>query len=458
MSASSTSRTASGRTDADHATASRSLSSELPNGIRVLTESIPHTRGVGMAVLIDAGPQDETDSTPGLAHLTEHAFFLGTQQRCEREIAGLIDTAGGQLGGFTARDYTCLHATVSSDYVTYAMDLLGDMLCGLQTNEERLQREIDVIGHEIDDSDDDPDTWLDGQLKNVMWPGDPLGRSLLGTRESLSRLSADAVMEFVRTQYTPDRIIVAAAGHVDHDTFVEQTHDALWQLSGYDRRQPRSAAKTAGGVIVEKRQQRSATVSVMLPTPTYTDADRYALHVLVALLGGGMSSRLYRELRERQSLVYSASAQWHAYGRGGVLTIDASTTPDTIMPTLMGIIAELTRLAWDDSSITEEELWKAKMQVRGQAYLASDSISTRVSRLATQQLYFGHALPEDELLDAIDVVDRATVCRVAARVLGSGLATTAIGVTGALDRCETTLCNEINDLRACFEMPSTNLS
>ncbi|MEM9586749.1 MAG: pitrilysin family protein [Planctomycetota bacterium] len=425
-------------------------STELPNGVRVLTERVPTARGVGIATLVDASPQDESVESCGLAHLCEHAFFMGTHLRTETEIASLIDSAGGQLGGFTARDYTCLYANVSNDYVTYALDLLGDMLTNNDFTAERLEREKVVIGHEIDAHEDSADAWLDSELKRTAWQDDPIGRSLLGTRDSVATLTPDDVHGFVHKNYTPDRIIVAAVGDLEHAAFVDQTHDALWQSQGEDLRTGRPQAEFNGGLLVQPRPMRQSHATILLPAPGYTDSDRYAIHVLVNLLGGGMSSRLYRNLRETRGLVYSVSSQLHAYGRGSVIAIELSTSADGVMPSLAAVFEQLTELAWNDQSVDEEELWKAKMQTRGQAYLASDSIQTRVSRLATQCFYFGQCLNDGSLLDGIDAVAREDVTRVAARVIGDGLASTAIGVTGGLGQDAESLRSEIAGLQGCF--------
>lgn len=433
-------------------------STTLPNDIVVLTEHMPHTRGVGISLLVDAGPQDEDEDQSGLAHLCEHAFFLGTEARSEQEIAGLIDTAGGQLGGFTARDYTCLYATISGDYVTYAMDLLGDMLSNSRFSPDRLKTELDVIGHEIDEHEDTVDTVLDSDLKRILWQGDPLGRSILGNRDSIASLHCDDIQSFLHKHYTGDRMIVAAAGQIVHDDFVELANDSFWQLSGVDRRTTPQPAECHGGVIVRPTQQRSSVLNVLLPTPVYQYPNRYALHVLVTLLGGGMSSRLYRELRERSGLAYSATAGWHAYGRGGVISIEASTTPESTMICLQKIFDQLVQLAYDGNSVSEEELWKAKMQVHGQAFLASDSIATRVSRLTTQQHYFGTPLNDASMLEQIEAVQIADVAAVANEVLGRGLTQTAIGVGGGMTDSPEQLRSEIEALRDCFDPAAAEIA
>lgn len=427
-------------------------SSTLSNGVVVLTESMPHAHGVGVSVLVDAGPQDEADDRSGLAHLCEHAFFLGTQTRSEREIAGLIDSAGGQLGGFTARDYTCLHATISADYVTYAVDLLGEMITNGEYSAERLQNEIDVIGHEIDAHEDDTDSWIDGELKRLMWKSDPLGRSILGTRESLQRIGHTDVRQFVADCYLPERLIISAAGQIQHEDFVEQVNDSFWKMIGDGTREKLQSppAVPVGGVVVQAREQRTTSVCLMIPAPVYTAPDRYALHVLTTLLGGGMSSRLYRELRELQGIAYSASASLNAYGRGSVIAVEALTSPDTAMQCCMTMVDQLVQLAFGDNPIGEEELWKAKMQVEGQAFLSSDSISTRVSRLATQQFYFGSAIPVDQLLSDIRNVDLDSVVRVARQIIGEGLSTSSIGISGGLVKSEDRMFADLSGMHSCF--------
>ncbi|MEM9825498.1 MAG: pitrilysin family protein [Planctomycetota bacterium] len=425
--------------------------SRLPSGIRVLTESIPHCHSVALTIVGDVGPQDESEQHAGIAHLCEHAFFLGTGTRGEQDIAELIDTAGGQLGAFTARDYTCLNATVTSDYLTYALDLLGDMLSNVQFSDERLHHEKEVIKHELDEHQDSPESSLDERLKQLLWPGDPLGRSIIGTPEGLGRIEPADVRRFIRTQYTPDRLIVAAAGRLDHDSIVEQVHDALWQLRGDDTRQSLPLATSQHGLIVESSARRSALVSIMIPMPAYADPDRYALHVLSNLLGGGMSSRLYREIRERMGIAYCVSSQLHAYRRGGALVIEVSTPPETVMMAITAVYTQLTRLAWEDQPIGEEELWKAKMQTRGQAYLSSDSIQTRVSRLAMQEHYFGNPLEQNHLLQSIDEVDLNSVCNVARRVLGEGISSAVIGVSGVPEQLAGELRSEISDMQGCFQ-------
>lgn len=424
-------------------------SSTLSNGIMVLSDHVPHANGVGLSVVVDASPQDERDAESGLAHLCEHSLFLGTRNRSEREISSVIDSAGGQLGGFTTRDYTCLHATISADCVTYAVDLLGDMVTGPALSDDRIRREVDVIGHEIDSHHDQVDVWLDASLKKEMWRGDRLGESILGTRASLARLDAEMVSNFIKEQYTSDRLIVAGAGPISHAEFAEQVNDAFWSLSPSGSRQQRSPAETSGGIVVEPRAQKGTSVSIMIPIPVYGDPNRYALHVMNAVLGCGMSSRLYSRLRDSLGRVYSVSSSINAYARGGVLAIEFATKPEHAIQCVMESLEQLVRLASGDT-ITDEELWKAKLQVRGQAYLASDSIPTRVGRLATQQIYLGAPLGVSKLLEAIDAVDMPSLLQVGSDVIAPGLNALSIGIAGRIPGDEERVREELAGLRGCF--------
>ncbi|MEO1526375.1 MAG: pitrilysin family protein [Planctomycetota bacterium] len=429
-------------------------SSTLSNGIVVLSDHVPQANGVGISVVVDAGPQDEKQGDFGLAHLCEHSLFLGTRNRNEREIASIIDSAGGQLGGFTTRDYTCLHATISADCVTYAIDLLGDMVTGTAPTQDRICREIDVIGHEIERHHDQADVWLDARLKQVMWRGDRLGGSILGTRDSLASLDATSVSGFIQEHYASDRLIVAGAGPITHDEFAEQVNDAFWSLTPSAAQRTRTPAVPVGGVVVEPREQKGTLVSLMIPIPVYNDPNRYALHVMNAVLGCGMSSRLYTQLRDRLGHVYSVNSSINAYARGGVLAIEFATNPEHAIQCIIESVEQLIRLASGDA-ITEEELWQAKLQVRGQAYLASDSIPTRVGRLATQQIYLGSPLGVPRLLEDIDAVDMVSLSQVARDIVGPGLGSLSIGIAGRIPGSEDQAREELAALRDCFAEMAT---
>lgn len=405
----------------------------LDNGVRVITESVPQTGSAAISVLVDAGPQDEPVGKSGLAHLCEHALFLGTPLRTNRDLAELIDAAGGCFGAFTAPDYTCFYAHVLEDYVSYALDLLGDILVASKYPEELLEREKAVICQEIHGSKDNPDDIVLQMTKECLWPGDKLSSSLTGEAEDVERLDRSDVTRFVSRQYSPDRIIIAAAGGVEHESVVEQAQDAFWALRGQSGPRESVPPSVEGGVKVRSMPTRQCSFAVALPTPPYGDDGRYSLHVLNNLIGGGMSSRLYQSLREANGLVYSIQSGLLSYVRGGAMIITGATMTDNLLQSIQLVLIQLTSLAIWEQPIEEEELWKSKMLVRSQSRMAIDIISNRVSRIATQEFHFGRRLSDDQMIREIDSVSIDDLRLIAANVLLAGMPNLAICVAGPIE-------------------------
>ncbi len=426
--------------------------SQLENGVRVITEHVPSTRSAGLSLLIDASPQVEPAGRRGLAHVCEHALFLGTPQRNGRELARTMDSAGGCFGAFTAPDYTCVYAHVLEDYVTYAMDLVGDMLVESSVEPDLLKREKEVIKQEILAYQDDPSDLVLQLAKQSLWPDDPLSRSVIGSMDDVEAIERSDVMDFMRGFYTPSRIIVAAAGAVDHDSIVEQVEDAFWNLSdsSESRKQPCIEALHApGNVNFLARPISQCYFNLAIPTFAYNDDRRYAMHVLSNLLGGGMSSRLFEALREQSGLVYSIDSSMLSYRRGGALLIQGQTSSEQLVQSIHLALSQLLMLSIGDRPVEADELWKSKMQVRSQSRLGTDMISNRVSSMATQEFHFGNRIPDDAVLEAIDRVDIESIQRVASEVLLNGLRSLSISVVGNASNHQTVF-NDLRELRDCY--------
>ena len=424
-------------------------STRLENGVRVITENIPHIGSAGVSVLVDAGPQDEGPDQSGLAHLCEHALFLGTPLRGSAELAELIDTAGGQLGAFTAPDYTCFYAHVLEDYVSYALDLMGDILVASSFPEAALEREKDVVCQEIRQYNDDPSHLALQSIKSLLWGTDPLACSVTGTESEVSQLTRSDVIGFISKNYTPDRIIVAAAGAVEHDSVVEQAQDAFWTLRGHSPARTKAPVELLGGVEIVPLKTNQCTFNIALPLPEYSSPLRNELHVVNCAIGGGMSSRFYRALREKSGLAYSISSEILAYQRGGALLIEGATSPENLIASLQVILFELTSLAVGQNPIGEEELWKSKMQVRGQSRLAADVIPNRVARLATQNFHFGESIAADRILADIDAVTIENTNDIASSVLLPGLKHLSIAVVGPIDP-KGSAYDDLQGLHECY--------
>jgi predicted Zn-dependent peptidase len=378
--------------------------SVLENGVRILTERVSGVRSVSIGLVIDAGPQLDPPDRLGLAHFVEHAVFQGTEQRDSLAISRMIDEAGGQMGAFTGRDYTCYYANVLRDYSTYALELLGDILLNSTFPAENIEREKSTILRELELSNDDPASALHDELKATIWSQHPLGRPICGTADTVSRLNRAHLEEFVDEHYTGPRVIVAAAGDIDSDCFAAQTQDSFWRLSKRNTPRPSRNCQFQPTVIRRTRDLNQAYFVIALPTSPFVFEDRYALHLLNCILGGGMSSRLFRRLREEHGLVYHVQSENNAYRDAGVLLIEGSTSPDKFTDVVAMTLVECCRLFTGDAPVDEEELWKAKMQIGGQHQLAADSMHTRMSRLATQEFYFQRRISEEEVLEQIQSV------------------------------------------------------
>jgi len=396
----------------------------LENGIRVVTETMPQVRSIAISIVIDVGPKDEASEQSGLAHFVEHLMFKGTSSRDAMQIARLMDVAGGLMGGFTSRDYTCYFATVLDDYRTYALDLFGDVILNSTFDEESLERERGVILREIEADQDAPDQLAHNLLKATIWPNHPLGRLIAGQPEVVGRVTREDMIYFVHEHYLPDRLIIAAAGSVEHKDFVAQVRDAFWRMLGQGSPSPNRPPACHSGVTIRARDLSQLYFAMGVEAHSYTHPDRYGLHVLNDLLGGGISSRLFRHLREERGLVYNVASSYHAYRDGGLLVIEGSTTPQDLISVLGLTVAQLWRLA--EEPVGEEELWKARERIRSRHLIASEDTNTRMSRLATQELYFGYHIPAAEIVEQIQRVDQGTLQRLAQGLMVNGCLALAV--------------------------------
>jgi predicted Zn-dependent peptidase len=402
----------------------------LENGVRVVTEFMPTVRSIAIACLIDTGPYDETPSQYGLSHLVEHGLFLGTTGRDAMQIARMMDQAGGSIGAFTAKDYMCYYATVLDDYAPYALDLLGDLLLNSIYPEESLEHDKNAILREIAGRHDDPEQRADELLKSFAWHNHPLGRPIPGSVETVQKFTREDVIYFMHTNYLPDRLIIAAAGNVNHEDFVAQVRDSFWRMLGQSQPRPWARPPMKHGIVLEHAPVSQCYFSLGVRALPYAHENRYVMHVLNNVLGGGISSRLYRRIRENRGLVYSISSEYLAYREDGMWIVEGSTAPEYLNAVLGLTLIELWQLVTGSEAIDDEELVKAQMHIRGQHLLSGESSHTRMSRLATQELYFGRAISTDEVTTQINRVDNSMVQDLANNELIDALRQVTLSVVG----------------------------
>lgn len=402
----------------------------LPSGIRVVTEALPGVRTVALGVWVETGSRFEPPGWSGIAHFTEHMMFKGTRRRTAQRIAEEADALGAQLNAFTDREHTCYYVRVLSEHLPKVTDLLADMLTGSLFEEEALERERQVILEEIKMYEDSPDDLVQDLFLETVWAHDPLGRPVIGFRHTVESLRRPDFVEFVSREYRSPRLLVAAAGDVDHDQVVEQAAELLGPLSA--EAPPRGASTPSVSLDSTYRTKDTEQVHLCFGYPGLPqgDPDRYVLSVLDHVAGGGMSSRLFQEVREKRGLVYSIYSFAASYGDGGLFGIYAGTGESEAAELLPLVCEELARLP---DSLEEEEVRRARAQIRAGILMSRESTGSRCEQLAQQLLVFGRPLPVPEIVGRIEAVDRAQLAGLARRLAGAPPTLAALGPIGRVE-------------------------
>ena len=390
----------------------------LPSGLRLVTESMPHVRSVTVGVWLTQGSRHESDAESGVAHFVEHMLFKGTTTRSAQVIAQTIDSIGGQLDAFTAKEYAGYYIKVLDDHLPIAIDLLSDLLMRPAFSPPDIDREQSVILEEIKMVEDAPDDLVHEVFAQQFWSRHPLGRPILGTPETVSSFDADRLRGYFNRTYLATNLVIAAAGHLEHAALKALVERAFADVppgatAGHD--EPPSV--TPGLVVRQKDIEQS---HLCLGTPAYPQAhdDRHALYVLNTILGGSMSSRLFQHIREERGLAYAVFSNLTTYSDAGVITIYAGCATDKVHEVVDLTLAELRDLR--DTMVPAAELQRAKDHLKGSLMLSLENTSSRMSQLARQQLYFGRHFSLDELLGAIDGVSAEDVQRVAMELFRDG--------------------------------------
>jgi predicted Zn-dependent peptidase len=404
----------------------------LPGGLRVVTEKLPAVRSVAFGIWAGVGSRDEDVLHTGATHYLEHLLFKGTARRSALEISAAMDAVGGELNAFTAKEYTCYYARVLDEDLPLAIDVLCDMVTSSLIQPRDVDAERGVILEEIAMNEDDPADLVHEAFAARLFGDTPLGRPILGTVESINSISRDRIAEHYRARYTADNLVVAAAGSLDHERVVELTSAAFGSLLSGDVGPvpPRLAGPAAGGtpgtgVRLLSRPVEQANLVLGSAGLARTDSRRFALGVLNAALGGGMSSRLFQEVREKRGLaysVYSFSSQHADTGEWGVYAGCLPAKTEEVLAICREEIAKVI-----ETGLTDEELDRGKGQLRGSIVLGLEDPSSRMSRLGKSELVYPRLEPVDEILAEIDAVTHDQVRDVAAQILGQQMALAVVG-------------------------------
>ena len=402
----------------------------LPNGIRLVTERIPHVRSVAVGVWVETGSRHEAAERAGISHFIEHLVFKGTESRSAEEIAKAVDSVGGQMDAFTTKEHTCFYVTVLDEHLPLAVELLADILLHPLFAADDIEREKTVVFQEFSMVEDTPDDLIHDLFAERVWPGHPLGRPILGDKKIIQALDRDIVLGHFREEYCPDRITIAAAGNIEHRAVA----DLLGSRFGDLRQRCPARVETAPAVasrleLIDKPLEQ--VHFVLGGTGLPQDAsERYVLSLLNIVVGGSMSSRLFQEIRERQGLVYTIHSGNVAFRDSGLFYVYAGSERHQFGRVVDLTLAELRKVR--AHGVTADELKRAKEHLKGSLMLSLESTSSRMTRIAKQELYFGQYFTLDEILSSIERVASAQIDALIDRLLGRGpLSLVALGPAGS---------------------------
>jgi predicted Zn-dependent peptidase len=404
----------------------------LPGGLRVITEHLPAVRSVALGLWVGVGSRDEDKAHAGATHYLEHLLFKGTKRRTALEISSEMDAVGGEMNAFTAKEYTCYYARVLDADLPLAVDVLSDMVTSSLITPKDVDAERNVVLEEIAMNDDDPTDTVHEAFTEKLFGNTPLGRPILGTVDSINAITRDQIFEHYQARYTPEHLVVAAAGNLEHDTVVELVRQSFG--AALDRAAEPARSRLTGdqhghaagvGTTLVSRGIEQANLVLGCEALARTDERRFALGVLNAAFGGGMSSRLFQEVREKRGLAYSVYSFAGQHADTGMWGVYVGCLPSKADDVLAICAEEITKVV--EGGLTDAELARGKGQVRGSIVLGLEDPSSRMSRLGKSELVYPRLEPVDEVLASIDAVTHDDIRAIAAEILTRPKALAVVG-------------------------------
>lgn len=383
----------------------------LPSGVRIVTERIPTVRSAAIGIWADVGSTYEPAEHRGISHLIEHMLFKGTQRRSARDIAETMDRVGGNLNAFTDKESTCYYARVIERHIPLAIDVLADMFLESKFDPEDLQREQSVVLEEIKMYDDSPDEVIHDEFMRLMWSNSNLGDPVIGFPGTVTSLRVDDLRRHMRDRYAPNTVVVTVAGGVEHDAIVDAFSRAFERFEGVAPPVPRDRVRLSPGRLVVSRDVEQVYLIVGTRGLPAADDDRYTLSIIDTALGGGMSSRLFQQIREERGLAYNVGSFQVSYRDAGLFGISAGTSVQNAQETI-DLIRESFAQTYEHG-LSDAEVQLAKEHLKGSLTLALESVSGRMMRLGRNELTFGRHISEEELEARIDAVSVEDVRQVA---------------------------------------------
>ena len=414
---------------------------ELSNGLRIVSDFMDTVESISLGAWVEVGTRDEAAEINGMSHLLEHMAFKGTERRSAVEIVEEIEAVGGHLNAYTAREHTAYYAKILKEDLELAVDIIADILQHSVMDGDELAREKDVIVQEINQSHDTPDDVVFDFFQETAFPEQALGRPVLGSAALVKGMGRDAVLGYMRDHYSAPRIVFAAAGNFEHGRFarlVEDAFDALPKPTNGTR----EPARYVGGANRQPRDLEQAHVLLGMKGIAFEDDDFHAASVFSTLLGGGMSSRLFQEVREKRGLAYSIYSFLSSYTDGGLFGVYAGTGKDDVRDLVPLVLGEIGKLAAGGAKggakggAEDAEIDRARAQIKASILMSLESTAARCEQLARQMIVFKRPIPIDETIAKIDAVDGAAIRRVAERLLSGPTTITALGPVPDLEELE----------------------
>ena len=391
---------------------------ELDNGIRIITEHISHVQSMSMGVWVGVGSRFEEAAENGITHFIEHMLFKGTERRSAADIAEQIDAVGGQINAFTSKEYTCYYVKALSEDFQLAADILADMVFHSKFDEKEVDKERQVIIEEIKMYEDTPDELVNDLFAADIWGDHPLGRTILGTEETLDALTGEKMRAYMRKYYTGENIVISVVGNIDHDAVVQQVRELFSHVPRGTINQCQPAPGGNGGVFCHYKDIGQAQISLGVPGVSNDSDLIYPIGLLNTYLGGGLSSRLVQRIREEMGLAYSVYSYHGAYSDTGKMVFAVGTRPENCQKVLDLIAAELRQVA--EKGIGQEELHRAFCQMKGSLFMGLESVNSRMNKLGRSLLVLGRVISPEETVQELERVTPADIQKMAKQLFKSG--------------------------------------
>lgn len=404
----------------------------LDNGVRVVTESVPHVQSISLGIWVATGARHEETELRGISHFLEHMLFKGTERRpTAKQIADEVDAVGGFLNAFTDKEYTCYYARMLAEHLPLSIDVLTDMYRNSIFDPDETQREAKVVLEEIKRRDDDPDDLVHDLFAQTIFPDHPLGLPVIGTADVVASLTPTQLRTYMNRRYGPSNVIVSAAGNLEHELVVELVAKGFGNFTGESNPLDTLPPTPVAAAAEMSRPNEQINFCVGAPGVSRYDDDKYALSVVNTVLGGSMGSRLFQEIREKRGLAYSVGTYPATHREGGYFAAYGGTSPDTYPECIRLVREEFAKVR--RSGVGADELERAKNQARGQIVIGMEGMSSRMNHMGESEVYHGRVIPIEETLERINAVTNDDVVRVAERIFPADPEALTVAAIGPFD-------------------------